>query len=149
MDEPAKCELCGEPMPPGEEMFKYHGYSGPCPKPPLPQEQGKPFDAGGQQIIKPGGRIAYILPCGHDVSNRDVTLESGTVFCRLCDLQGRCRDAEGREKELHDELEMTADKLTDVWMLLDAYARGEPFTPEMAASLLRKQKAPGWKSMIV
>jgi hypothetical protein len=20
-------------MPPGEEMFKYHGYSGPCPKP--------------------------------------------------------------------------------------------------------------------
>ena len=28
------CELCGEPMPPGEEMFKYHGYSGPCPKPP-------------------------------------------------------------------------------------------------------------------
>src|SRR6266487_2542408 len=30
------CELCGEPMPEGEEMFKYHGYSGPCPKPPLP-----------------------------------------------------------------------------------------------------------------
>lgn len=28
------CELCGEPMPEGEEMFKYHGYSGPCPKPP-------------------------------------------------------------------------------------------------------------------
>ncbi len=27
------CELCGEPMPVGEEMFKYHGYSGPCPKP--------------------------------------------------------------------------------------------------------------------
>lgn len=30
-----KCELCGEPMPPGEEGFRYHGYSGPCPKPPL------------------------------------------------------------------------------------------------------------------
>lgn len=27
------CELCGEPMPEGEEMFKYHGYSGPCSKP--------------------------------------------------------------------------------------------------------------------
>lgn len=27
------CQLCGEPMPPGEEMFQYHGYSGPCPKP--------------------------------------------------------------------------------------------------------------------
>jgi hypothetical protein len=25
------CQLCGEPMPPGEEMFNYHGYSGPCP----------------------------------------------------------------------------------------------------------------------
>lgn len=29
------CELCGEPMPEGEEMFKYHGYSSTCPKPPL------------------------------------------------------------------------------------------------------------------
>ena len=31
----AKCEICGEPMPVGEEMFKFHGYSGDCPKPPL------------------------------------------------------------------------------------------------------------------
>jgi hypothetical protein len=30
-----QCELCGEPMPEGEQMFKYHGYSGDCPKPPL------------------------------------------------------------------------------------------------------------------
>lgn len=30
------CTLCGEPMPEGETMFMYHGYSGPCPKPPLP-----------------------------------------------------------------------------------------------------------------
>ena len=29
------CSLCGEPMPAGEEMFKFHGYSGPCPKPPM------------------------------------------------------------------------------------------------------------------
>jgi hypothetical protein len=36
MSEQTKCELCGEPMPEGEQMFKYHGYSGPCPKPPLP-----------------------------------------------------------------------------------------------------------------
>lgn len=27
------CELCGHPMPKGEEMFKYHGFSGPCPRP--------------------------------------------------------------------------------------------------------------------
>jgi hypothetical protein len=33
MSDIAKCSLCGEPMPAGEEMFKYHGYSGSCPKP--------------------------------------------------------------------------------------------------------------------
>jgi hypothetical protein len=27
------CEICGEPMPELESMFKFHGYSGPCPKP--------------------------------------------------------------------------------------------------------------------
>lgn len=35
-DQPT-CNICGEPMPEGEEMFKFHGYSGPCPKPPLPK----------------------------------------------------------------------------------------------------------------
>jgi hypothetical protein len=35
------CQLCGEPMPPGEEMFNYHGYSGDCPKPPLPKPELK------------------------------------------------------------------------------------------------------------
>lgn len=27
------CELCGHSMPKGEEMFKFHGFSGPCPVP--------------------------------------------------------------------------------------------------------------------
>jgi hypothetical protein len=31
------CQLCGEPMPAGEEMFNFHGHSGPCPKPPTPE----------------------------------------------------------------------------------------------------------------
>ena len=31
MTERPYCELCGDPMPAGEEMFKFHGYSGPCP----------------------------------------------------------------------------------------------------------------------
>lgn len=35
-----RCELCGEPMPEGEEMFKFHGYSGNCPKSPLPRDHG-------------------------------------------------------------------------------------------------------------
>lgn len=37
MTEVARCLLCGEPMPDGEHMFNFHGYSGPCPKPPLPK----------------------------------------------------------------------------------------------------------------
>ena len=37
MSEQAKCKLCGELMPAGEEMFNFHGYSGPCPTPPLPR----------------------------------------------------------------------------------------------------------------
>ncbi len=32
-----RCDICGEPMPEGESMFRMHGYSGPCPKLPLPQ----------------------------------------------------------------------------------------------------------------
>jgi hypothetical protein len=28
---PGHCGLCGKPMPPGEEMLKFHGYSGNCP----------------------------------------------------------------------------------------------------------------------
>ncbi len=34
----AVCQLCGEPMPTGEEVFSFHGYSGDCPKPPLPRK---------------------------------------------------------------------------------------------------------------
>lgn len=32
-----KCNICGEDMPENEQMFMFHGYSGPCPKPPLLQ----------------------------------------------------------------------------------------------------------------
>lgn len=40
----AKSELCGEPMPPGEEMFKFHGYSCDCPKPPLAKNHDTPVE---------------------------------------------------------------------------------------------------------
>ena len=35
------CELCGEPLPDGEGMIRLHGYSGPCPKPPMPKNPEK------------------------------------------------------------------------------------------------------------
>lgn len=34
-----QCERCGELLPEGERMFKYHGYSGSCPKGPRPRAQ--------------------------------------------------------------------------------------------------------------
>lgn len=36
----ALCAVCGEPMPEGETMFNYHGYSGPCPKPTMTKVVG-------------------------------------------------------------------------------------------------------------
>ncbi len=57
MSEVAKCELCGEPMPPGEQMFKFHGYSGPCPKPFLP----KPENA-----AKETARVVLDRICAYD-----------------------------------------------------------------------------------
>jgi hypothetical protein len=47
-EEKPACGLCGEPMPEGEEVFKFHGYSGPCPKPPLPKPTGHHIDAQGR-----------------------------------------------------------------------------------------------------
>lgn len=45
----SKCELCGEPMPEGETMFKIHGYSGPCPKPPLPKQRPEWIEAAAKE----------------------------------------------------------------------------------------------------
>lgn len=43
------CQICGEPMPEGEEMFNFHGYSGPCPKPPLPRSRPAWIDAAAKE----------------------------------------------------------------------------------------------------
>ena len=46
-------------MPEGEEVFKYHGYSGNCPKPPLPQEPG-PIAEKGTVYYGDDGRIVGV-----------------------------------------------------------------------------------------
>jgi hypothetical protein len=65
--EKSTCELCGEPMPPGEEMFKFHGYSGPCPKPPLPRlaDDDIPVDVRRELMscATSNGRISYYYLC--------------------------------------------------------------------------------------
>ncbi len=54
------CGLCGEPMPSGEEMFQYHGYSGPCPKPPLPPQM--PPILAGDIVDLDGFQLRPVLP---------------------------------------------------------------------------------------
>lgn len=44
MNDVARCAICGEPMPLGEQMFKFHGYSGDCPKPPLPKPTKQTYE---------------------------------------------------------------------------------------------------------
>lgn len=60
-----------------------------------------------------------------------------------------CSAAKQIDKDLRDELEMTADKLTDCWLFLDELARSSsqtiPSEKRRAAELLRKQGCPGWK----
>lgn len=33
------CEICGQPMPEGEEIFTFHGYSGNCPESPADRQK--------------------------------------------------------------------------------------------------------------
>jgi hypothetical protein len=62
-------------------------------------------------------------------------------------LLARLDAAEKRVKELEEELESTADKLSDCWLFLDAVADGDCLLSprDNAAKLLRRQAAPGWK----
>ena len=57
-----------EPMPPGEETFRYHGYSGPCPKPPIPKEQAS-------------HAYRLVISWGEDAPNKTLDL---IYFCPTC-----------------------------------------------------------------
>ncbi len=72
VDPNQKCELCGEPMPPGEEMFKFHGYSGPCPRPPLPRPKKYVPD-----VISARGHLDRLFEACGDGSDK---LDAGWVM---------------------------------------------------------------------
>jgi hypothetical protein len=61
------CQLCGEPMPPGEEMFNFHGYSGPCPKPAAPAPSGgladQPAEPSERELPQWAIDEAYAIVC--------------------------------------------------------------------------------------
>ena len=53
----ANCEICGQPMPEGEEMFRYHGYSGKCPAPEQPEWRDRPFKERGRIIAEHHAKV--------------------------------------------------------------------------------------------
>lgn len=69
------CTVCGEPMPEGEDMFMYHGYSGPCPKPPLPKE--KPVALTHEDVELIGSALEMYG------ENRDCEKQTDDIFNRL------------------------------------------------------------------
>lgn len=70
-----------------------------------------------------------LLPCRHHASNIDVALESNTTFCRLCDLQSRCRDAETNEKELHEKYVGVCKLVADMHAAAMGKVTGPRFGP--------------------
>jgi len=121
------CSLCGEPMPAGEEMFKYHGYSGPCPKPAL-RPSREP--AGGDAVI-------------------EIELECREAW-KLATYWRRIATGCPCESEVAQQLEAIANDLTDMISeeqertLLGAAAlkrRANPSAPQDAA-------APSWSNWI-
>lgn len=112
MSEQATCELCGQPMPPGEEMFKFHGYSGPCPVPPKlidhktakyrePVAAPANYDPlvphierggnGGDVLLSVGGKT-YRIPADHwvsDIANASYYGEDGYGFYRAWEFHGK------------------------------------------------------------
>lgn len=94
-------------------------------------------------IVQPDGSCREILSCGHDLSNRVTTLESGTVFCGLCDLESRCRDAETREKELFTLLSDANDLCRSVYSIANRDGKAtnwEAFRAKLGESLERQRK---------
>jgi len=87
----SKCEICGEPMPPGEEMFKFHGYSGDCPKTPLEGQKTleqylRDAAAAGAidhsircRITAAGDVTFYVHPDGKDGDTCDYLVKGNTL----------------------------------------------------------------------
>ncbi len=78
------CELCGEPMPTGETMFKYHGFSGPCPTKQAAEVERA--EQGTRSVEPPSGEVR-----GREIVERLHTLTS--EYARVVYLAG-CQQLE-------------------------------------------------------
>ena len=99
----AVCEICGEPMPEGEDVFKFHGYSGPCPKPSLQQDTFEKYLARAENegvidfrirtVRTPDGKLDfYIHPQDRNGDTGDFTV-SGNMVSKIKNnvAAGSCR----------------------------------------------------------
>jgi len=89
--EKVKCALCGEPMPAGEEMFKYHGYSGNCPKPLPKSEKGDSMTVA-ELIVK--------LSSIEDKTKKVKVRQYQATINYLAELVGVFENEESREVEI-------------------------------------------------
>lgn len=104
------CGICGEPMPEGEEMFKYHGYSCDCPKPPLhPSVRGE-RNAGDADIL-----TALVKHATGDVGE--------DAYIRL--YPADARRILGRVKKLEAELEALRQQHDAALALADKWESGD------------------------
>ena len=90
-NEKAICKLCGEPMPEGEEMFNYHGYSGNCPKPPLPRP-AEPEQAASEAMIEKVWEAFHGIPNPSNDDIAEFTLEQ--IAQRTAELEKRVEELE-------------------------------------------------------
>jgi hypothetical protein len=86
------CELCGEPMPPGEEMFKFHGYSGNCPKPPLLQPFQQRVVEEKRQLDDKFGKIADFIQSSPaflqlDAANQSLLLRQQSIMAQYSEIR--------------------------------------------------------------
>jgi hypothetical protein len=101
------CSVCGEPMPEGEEMFKFHGYSGNCPKPPLPTEPKKTYEQLKSELTT-------------------LTEENAVLKSRTNDLQSRTEELAEAAQGLVKVLEYIAENAVEDGVF--AYASREALT---------------------
>lgn len=138
-DVEAVCKLCGEPMPKGEEMFKYHGYSGPCPTPaklpaPTPVATGEGMET---PLDMQNARNWIICATEHpDTNRRDEAVrliaEGLAAISKVDALESRL----AAEIAKNAELEALAGRLTkdrDDWARECGRLQSSPSDPEGGA----------------
>jgi hypothetical protein len=121
----ALCQICGEPMPEGEDVFNYHGLSAPCPKPPIKRKlervqemsdaiRNSGFDVG---LLTPE-EVAKVCIAADPLTKRYDELTAEHVQLKA-DVVEVLRDARRYVSADADEYETTPPLLAKLDALLD------------------------------